>query len=248
MEENIAAFLVEILRVSVILGAMNLPGSRQAPPLAKMGLVVFLAAGLYAATAAVRVEQLRTEGLFPVLGAALSSTVILSLAWNLLLEAYALAFHTIGIQSGLSYASVVDPMTNVDNNILTTMVQFTVLIGFLTAGVHLQFLELGLRLESVLGGSTLTSVSGIAELIKPILKLSFDFGARIALPATIVMIILDTLSAVAGRLVDRFQLSSLLFPLKFAVILWLAALSSGSIIDGGVQKAQQLLGLLLKAS
>lgn len=247
-EDNITAFLVEILRVSVIFGAMNLPGSRQAPPLAKMGLVIFLAAGLYASSGEQRVHQLHSDGLFPVLAAALLSTVILSLAWNLLLEAYALAFHLIGIQSGLSYASVVDPVTNVDNNILTTLTQFTVLTAFLGVGIHLQFLDLAIRLESVLDRSALTSLNGVAELIKPILKLSFDFGARIALPATIVMVILDTLSAIAGRLVDRFQLSAILFPVKFAVVLWLAALSSGSLIDGGVQKAEQLLGVLLRIS
>lgn len=248
LEGHLAAVVGEILRVSVVVGTMNLPGSRQAPMLAKAGLVTFIATATYAAGGAARAADIASRGLFPVLFVSLLASAVASLAWNLILESYAIAFHTIGVQSGLSYASVIDPVTNVDNSILITIMQFTALSGFLGAGVHLHFFEMIASIESALQDISQANLSSAPVVLKALLKVAFEFGARIALPATAVLLILDTLSAVIGRLVDRFQMSAVLFPVKFIVLLLLMAISANSLIEAGLQKALELLSTLTRVT
>ena len=177
-----------------------------------------------------------------VCGRNLVSGLVVALCWNVVLEACALAIQLASIQSGLSYASIIDPTNDTESGSLLSITQFCVLLTFLAAGVHLEFL--GLMLESDSLWVKLSEPGVIVGVLKAMLGFSFRTGLRLAAPFIASMLLLDFASALGARFADRFQLSMLMFPLKWAATLAILLASTVTLhyLEAGL--AKQAIGLL----
>lgn len=243
IEAAAALFATELARAGTAVGVLHLPGFRQLPTSARAFLALCIAFACFSAKwATAGSTELVVGEFWLVCGRNLVAGLVVALCWNVVLEACALAIQLASIQSGLSYASIIDPTNDTESGSLLSITQFCVLLTFLAAGVHLEFL--GLLLESDSLWVRLSGTGVIVGVLKAILGFSFRTGMRLAAPFIASMLLLDFASALGARFADRFQLSMLLFPLKWAATLAILLASTVTLhyLEAGL--AKQAIGLL----
>jgi flagellar biosynthetic protein FliR len=219
-------FFMQLFKALTLASLLNFPGLRQAPPATRVVLAVTVAT----CTTFVAIEQGRQPPAQPEWLAAIASQVVTgllaALLWNLILDACAMAVQLASLQSGLSYAAVIDPTNDTESGSLLSIVQMPLVLMLLAAGIHLRFLALLVEAEALATG--IFSNGQLLDSLVKVLNFSASSGIRLAGPFIFSMMAVDLLSAISGRLVERFQLSMLVFPLKWVLTLalvWLAAAS-----------------------
>lgn len=243
VEAAAALFATELARAATAVGMLHLPGFRQVPGSARAFLGLCIAFACFSAKwAANGSTQLAAGEFWLICGRNLISGLVVALSWNLVLEACALAIQLASIQSGLSYASIIDPTNDTESGSLLGITQFCVLLTFLAAGVHLEFF--GLMLESDTLWVKFSEPGVIVNVLKAMLGFSFRTGLRLAAPFIASMLLLDFASALGARFADRFQLSMLLFPIKWAATLAILLGSTVTLHYLEAALAKQALSLL----
>ena len=225
VEQAATLLATELARAGSAVAVLSIPGFRQVPPRVRSLLALLLALVCFSAKWAQHGATLPVHSDFmTVCGQNLVSGLFVALAWNTVLEASALAVQVASVQSGLSYGSIIDPTNDTESGSLLAITQFCVLLTFLAAGLHLEFLGLLLNADS-LWPTVLNAVS-LPILLKTLLAESFRIGIRLGAPFIAIMISLDIASALGGRFAERFQLATLVFPVKWAVTLLLLLAST----------------------
>ncbi len=242
VEQAAALFATELARTGSAVSVLNVPGFRQVPPPARAFLAFALATVCFTAKWAEAGGGFAAPGEFwAICGRNLVSGLFVAFAWNTVLDACALAIQVASVQSGLSYASIIDPTNDTESGSLLAVTQFCVLLAFLAAGVHLEFLGLLLGTDS-LWPAVLNSASLLA-LLKTLLIESFRIGIRLGAPFIAIMLLLDMASAIGGRFAERFQLATLVFPVKWSVVLLLLLASTATLHRLELQFALRALTL-----
>lgn len=219
-------FLLQFFKAMTLASLLNFPGLRQAPPATRVVLALTIAA----CTTLVAVEQGRqppapVEWLGAIAGQVVTG-LLAALLWNLVLDACAMAVQLASLQSGLSYAAVIDPTNDTESGSLLSIVQMPLVLMLLAAGIHLQFLALLVEAEAV--ATSIFTNGQLLDSLAKVLGFSATTGIRLAGPFVFSMMAVDLLSAISGRLVERFQLSMLVFPLKWVLTLVLVWLTTAS--------------------
>ena len=131
-----------------------------------------------------------------------------------LAEAMTLGAQLLSQQAGYSYASIVDPVTQADSNVLPAAAQIMAGLLFFTTGLHR-------TLVGILAATITTyppgSFSVSQDLTKTVVGLAanaFSFGLRLALPIMGLLLLTDLALALLGRLNSQLHLSMQAFPVK----------------------------------
>jgi flagellar biosynthesis protein FliR len=160
-----------------------------------------------------------------VLGGELMIGFILGFAGRLVFSALEMAASLVGFQMGLSLASTIDPATQAQTAALGILAQMLGLMVMLAADGHHWMLEIIVRSFQFVSPGGFALNNTIAELM---LRLSADalaVGVALAAPAIIVLLSVESLLAVAGRVAPKLEILILGFPIKIAVGLWLIGAS-----------------------
>jgi flagellar biosynthetic protein FliR len=160
-----------------------------------------------------------------LLGGELMIGFILGFAGRLVFSALELAASLVGFQMGLSLASTIDPATQAQTAALGILAQMLGLMVMLGADGHHWMLEITVRSFQFVAPGGFGLNGSLAELM---LRLSADalaVGVALAAPAIIVLLSVESLLAVAGRVAPRLEILILGFPIKIAVGLWLLGAS-----------------------
>jgi flagellar biosynthetic protein FliR len=164
------------------------------------------------------------------------------LLWNTVLEACALTVQMASVQSGMSYGSIIDPTNDTESGSLLSITQFCVLLTFLAAGVHLEFLSALLESDTV--WEQLSRPEALVGVLKSMLGFSFKTGLRLAAPFIACMLLFDIASALGARFAERFQLNMLMFPFKWATTLFILMASTFTLHHLEAKLSQQALQYL----
>lgn len=125
----------------------------------------------------------------------------------------------LGLQAGYGYASVVDPTTQADSNVLPVLVQLTSGLLFFTTGIYrFVIAAFATSLEAYPPGSFALNRS----MAKTVIELGsnvFSVGLRLALPIVALLLMTDLALAVIGRISSQLQMGSNAFPLKMLLTL-----------------------------
>ena len=243
LEGAAALFATEVARAVTAVAVLNLPGFRQVPAPARAFLGLCIACACFSGKwAAAGSADLAPVGFWLVCGRNLIAGLLVGLLWNTVLEACSLTVQMASVQSGLSYGSIIDPTNDTESGSLLTITQFCVLLTFLTAGIHLEFL--GALLESDKIWESLSRPGALAGVLKSMLGFSFRTGLRLAAPFIACMLLLDIASALGSRFAERFQLSMLLFPLKWAATLFILMASTSTLHHLEAKLSHQALQFL----
>lgn len=124
-----------------------------------------------------------------------------------------------GLQAGFSYASTVDPDSQADSPVLSTLAQMLGSLLFVTFGLHRYVLQVFAEsLESQPPG-TLQMNRHWGELVAHAAGSLFTVGMRLALPIVGLMLMVDLTLALVGRVNAQLQLLHLAMPLKIMAAL-----------------------------
>jgi flagellar biosynthesis protein FliR len=164
-----------------------------------------------------------------------------------LAEALTLGAQVLGLQAGYGYASVVDPTTSADSDVLQVLAQLTG--GLLFFGLRLHHWIIGafaLSLERYPPGQFALD-RGLAEMVIRLGSNIFTVGLRLALPIVGLLAMTEIALALLGRMTPQLHIGSSSVALK--LLLALLALATVLKVAPNLYEAyaDQLFGALRRA-
>ncbi len=218
------------LRVGAALLAAPLFGARAVPARIRVVLAMALAAAL-------------TPNLPPPPSAALDAATTLSVARELAVgvalgftiriafEAGALAGELIAQGMALSFAQMADPLRGgVNAGLLAQWFNLALALFFFAFGAHLALIRLvaeSYRAAPI--GMALADPSAVAAAVPAFLAVALEFGARIALPAMIAMLVVNLSFGLLARAAPALNPIALGLPAALLTGLVLLAVQAGEL-------------------
>jgi flagellar biosynthetic protein FliR len=218
---DLAPISLAFLRASLFVALVPLAGLRSQPAKVKAMIGLALAVVLLPACRLLTATGGET-GLLRIALPFVGQTLLLAALVAALNEMYAAATSTWSVQTGLSYASVINPAQESESSPLTSLIQLLFLLHFTSLNLHLGLLEAGL-------GDNLVPVSWETPLLLAALsqggKELLRDGLAWGLPYIVLLISADVCLAVAAKLYEKFQGSNFSYGLKLLLLLLLLMIS-----------------------
>ena len=153
----------------------------------------------------------------------------IAIAVRALIAAAELAGHLSGFQIGFSYAATVDPVSGVQNTVVTSLYGLLALLAFFAINGHheilralaISYARLPIGAGSI-DGSILTSV-------RQILALVFTVGARLAAPIIVVLLIVELAIGLISRSAPALSFMVIGYPVRLLVGLAVVALMIATV-------------------
>lgn len=211
---TVLAFALVLIRLVGIFALIPMPIKDAGPSAARVIFAVATTIALFPVWPSVDASQ---ATLGTMLGWVVSETTLglaIGLMVSFLAEAMTFGAQVLGQQAGYSYASIIDPMTQADSDVLPAATQVLAGLLFFTTGLH--------RVLIGVMASTLTTYPPgrfqlNQELASTVIRLSantFSFGLRLAFPIVGLLLMTDIALALLGRLNAQIHLSMQAFPVK----------------------------------
>jgi flagellar biosynthetic protein FliR len=238
------AFGLVLARVAGVFFFLPLPVRDATPAMARAAFAVAAALALFPYWPNVDV-RVATLGTFAVwLAGEAAYGLAAGLLVSFLAEALTMSAQLVGLQAGYGYASVVDPTTQADSDVLQVVARLTGGLLFFAFGLDHQILRaLALSLQLHPPGQfvlTRALVSTVVALGANI----FVLGLRLAFPVLGLLLLSEIALALVGRLSSSLQLGHSSAPIK--MLFSLGALAALLKIVPGLysEYADQLLRVL----
>ncbi len=218
---DLGAFSLAFLRASLFVALVPIAGLRSQPAKVKAMIGLALAFVLFPASR----EAVRVAGdgsnltlVLPYAG----QTLLLAAFVTALNELYSAATSTWSVQTGLSYASVLNPTQESESSPLTSLVQLLFLLHFTSWNLHLELLAAGLGPELLpVSWDTPGLLSALAGGGRQLLRDGLAWG----LPYVALLLSVDVFLALGSKLYEKFQGGNFSYPLKLLLLLLLLGFS-----------------------
>ncbi len=221
---TLIAFLLVLARMTGVFVFLPLPVKDAAPSVSRIVLALGCTIALYSRWPQVDFQQLTLTStlMLVVSDAALGAAIGLMVSF--LSEAFTTGAQSLALQAGYGYASVIDPTTQADSDVLAVMAQLLAGLFFFTANLHRVLIKvLADSLESYPPGAFKLSQHLAGEVVRTGSGI-FSFGLRLALPIIGLLLMTEITLALLGRVNSQLHLGMHAFPVK--MLLALVALSS----------------------
>ncbi|HLH05004.1 MAG TPA: flagellar biosynthetic protein FliR [Bryobacteraceae bacterium] len=238
------AFVFVLARMSGVFVFIPLPGREAGPTLPRIALALGATIALYARWPAVTLNTLTLPlAIFLMLSEmALGAAVGLLVAF--LTEAFTVGAQSLAMQAGYAYASVVDPSTNADSDVLMVIAQLLAGLLFFTADLHLWVMRVFARsLELYPPGQFLLTRNVATDIVQAGAGI-FAIGLRLSLPIVVLLLLTEITLSLVGRISTQLHVAAHTAPVK--MLLTLVALSSILIVMPHLYRAyaDQILRLV----
>lgn len=216
---TLIAFLLVLSRMVGVFVFVPLPVKDAGPSVARIVFALASAIALFprwpsidahAVTLGTLAEWLISEG---ALGMAIGLMV------SFITEFLTFGAQTLGLQAGYGYASVVDPTTQADSDVLPVMAQLTSGLLFFTTGLHrLVVSAFAASLDRYPPGQ-FAITQGLAQTVIQLSANVFSVGLRLALPVIGLLLMTEIALALLGRVNSQLHLGMQAFPAKMLLTL-----------------------------
>lgn len=215
-----------LIRPGMLVLASPVFGGAFVPPPVRVGLTVILALLLLPA---VRMpEDLAVSGVAVVAAGEAVIGLALALSIRALQAGAELAGHLIGFQAGMSYAAVVDPQSGARNNVVASLYGSLALLAFFGVNGHHLLLRTLVRTYDTLPPGTWGLGDVQSAGVVTLLGLVFLLGAQLAMPAVVVLLLVEVVLGLLSRAAPALNFMMLGFPVRVAA--GLLALAAGITI------------------
>jgi flagellar biosynthesis protein FliR len=154
---------------------------------------------------------------------------------NFLSEAFAVGAQTVALQAGYAYASVIDPSTQANSDVLMVMAQLLAGLLFFTANLHIWVMRVFAdSLDRYPPGSFLLTQNIALEIVRVGADV-FTIGLRLSLPVVILLLLTEVTLALVGRVSTQLHSGAHSVPLK--MMLTLTTLSLVLVITPSLYRA-----------
>jgi flagellar biosynthetic protein FliR len=221
--DRILGFLLVLARVAGVFVFVPLPGVSGTPVAAKIVLSIATAACLVPVWPVVQGldQSLARLAGFVVMDAAVG--MVLGLSVTFAIEALKLAAQIAGLQAGFGFASMVNPVSDVDSSLLLVIAEMFAGLLFIAAGFDRQVLAILAGTIKTLPPGQIPQLHGAPEAIARLSGELFVYGLRMALPVIALLVLVDLTLGFLGRINAQLQLLTLAFPVKTMAALALFA-------------------------
>lgn len=235
-------FILVLIRVSSILMMVPVFGDARIPPQVKWGLSLLMAFILFPV---VRLgfpilENINTMTFLPGIASEMLIGVTIGFASRLVFTGIQIAGETLGFQMGFSFASVVDPLTNVQVTIISEFQYLLGMLLFMTVNAHHIFLTAiveSYRLFPPFGAHfSGPFFQGLLILFREI----FIIAIKISAPVMSVLIFSNISMGMVARTVPQMNIFAINFPLQIGIGLVFIGLSAPVFVKTA---ARAFLGL-----
>ncbi len=213
-------FLAALTRVSGAVVFIPIPGTRSGPDAARVVLSLGITMALYPVWPALSPESLTPGRLALLVISEAAFGITAGLAVAFLLEGFVLAAQVLGLQAGFSYSSTIDPSSQADSTVLQVFVQLVSSLLFFVLGIHHHVIRASL--ETIAPGAFPIN-GGVVDIVLKLGSGMFLLGLRLALPVIALLLLVDVVLALTGRVNAQLQLLNLAFPAKMLAGLLLLA-------------------------
>lgn len=161
--------------------------------------------------------------------------IALGLMVSFITEFLTFGAQVLGLQAGYGYASIVDPTTQADSDVLPVMAQLTGGLLFFTTGLHRYVISaFAASLEKYPPGQFVVT----QDLVQTIIHLAsnvFSVGLRLALPVIALLLMTEVALGLLGRINSQLHVAMQAFPIK--MLLTLATLVSVLLVVPALYQA-----------
>jgi flagellar biosynthetic protein FliR len=216
-------------------------GGTHAPATVKIGLTLLLALTL-APLVSVPGGQ-SGVGVAAVIAREMAIGLAFAMAMRALVAAAEFGGHLIGFQMGLSYSAIVDPQSGVRNNLLAMLYANIAVVVFLLTNAHHAFLRALADSYVALPIGPGSPGPSLAGAVTQLLGLVFSFGARLAAPVVVVLVLAEIAMALVARSAPALNLTAVGAPVRIIaglILLGIVAPAAVGVLSG-------MSGVVLKA-
>jgi flagellar biosynthesis protein FliR len=221
---TLIAFLLVLSRMLGVFAFVPMPFKDAGPSISRIALALGCTLALYARWPVLSANQLTLTTIlgFIVSDAALGAGIGLMVGF--LSEAFTTGAQSLALQAGYGYASIVDPTTQADSEVLAVLAQLLSGLLFFTAGLHRLLLRVFADTLISFPPGDFTVDRSMAKEVVRVGSGIFSFGLRLALPIVGLLLMTEITLGLLGRINSQLHLGMHAFPVK--MMLTLATLSS----------------------
>lgn len=252
VEQWIGAFFWPFLRVLALLGTAPMFSASQVPVQLRVGLAVLVALALAPALPTMPPVRLDSALGWTLVVQQLLVGGVIGLAMSLILSSVQLAGSIVGLQMGLGFSTLFDPLQGVEVTSLASFLNLLALLLFLAMNGHLLLLAVLARSFTLL---PVGAAAGIGAAGWHALALEggalFGLALAMAAPALGVLLIANLGLATLSKLAPQLNLFAIGFPLFFGlgfVALYLLMPVMQTVVHHLVEYGVNLAGALLRQS
>ncbi len=220
---TLLAFALVLSRIASVFVFIPFPTQESGPPVARIAIALATTFSLFPRWPAIDSQRLDlpTMALWMVSELALGTAMGLMVAF--ISESLTFGAQVLSLQAGYGYASVVDPTTQADSNVLPVLANLTAGLLFFSTGIHrLVIKAFASSLDSFPPGAFVVS-RDLAKVIIALGATVFSVGIRLALPVVGLLLMTDVTLAVLGRISSQLQMGHNAFPAKMLLTLLMLA-------------------------
>lgn len=220
----IYSFLMVLARVSGAMIFVPLPGVRNAPEPVRIILILAITMTLYPVWPAIPVNASIVEfGGWVAVEAGFG--LCIGLLVGFLSDALLLFGQICGLQAGYSFASTIDPETQADAPVLSSIAQTVGSLLFVTLGLHRYVIRIFAESLQSQPPTKMLLNPRWSEVVVHAAGTLFSTALRLSLPVLALLIMVDLTLALLARINAQLQLLPLAMPMKM-----LAALALLSVL------------------
>ena len=222
---SLIGFLLVLARMMGVFVFVPLPWKDSGPSVTRIVFALGATVALYPRWPMLDLTNFSLTTMVVLLFSDAALGAAIGLMVSFLSEAFTVGAQSLALQAGYGYASVVDPTTQADSDVLAVLAQLMAGLFFFTAGLHRYLIKVFAdSLDSYPPGTFALTPS----LMKEVLRLGsgiFLFGLRLALPIVGLLLMTELALGLVGRITPQLHLGSHAFPLKMMLtLLTLAAI------------------------
>ncbi|MDP2361662.1 MAG: flagellar biosynthetic protein FliR [bacterium] len=241
-------FLLVVFRVAGVIALMPVLGGRGMPARAKLLLALLITLLLLPALP-VADWPLGGRGLWSWLGLAAHEVllgVLLGFAAQVPILAMQMAGELLGLQMGFGIASVIDPESGGQENIMAGMLRNVALLLFLVFnGHHVVLTAMADSLRTLPPGALSLSPDLLGEGLRLVGHL-FELGLRLGAPAMAALLLSEVGLGLIARTVPQMNIFIVGFPLKIGLGFALLGITLPSVLVLFRQEVGALAGVLAR--
>lgn len=220
---TLLGFALVLSRIAGVFVFIPLPNQDSGPGVARIAISIASTLALFPRWPAVDAEHTGLALITMWMISELALGTAIGLMVGFISESLTFGTQLLGLQAGYGYASVVDPTTQADSNVLPVLVQLTAGLLFFTTGLHRLVIKVFADSLDAFPPGAFVIDSNLAKIVIHLGSSIFTIGLRLALPVVALLLMTDMALAAIGRINSQLQMGSNAFPAKMLLTLTMLA-------------------------
>jgi len=220
---TLLSFALVLARIAGVFVFIPIPGQNTGPGTARIVLALSVTMALLPRWPSLAGAEPDVAAIVSSMLSELALGTCMGLMVSFISEALTLGAQVLGLEAGYGYASVVDPTTQADSDVLPVFAQITAGLLFFTTGLHRYIISVfAMSLDSYPPGHYALG-RNLANTVIELGSSVFSIGLRLALPVMGVLLMTDFALALLGRLNSQLHMGMHAFPAKMLLTLAMLA-------------------------